>query len=131
MTSVMRMYGLNHVLLKVLGKEEVIDQGKEFVAEGQNMVHSRIVCVALILGCFLSLALLFTQELALATPCDCVCFSSITVMADEEVQRQGGDALWQSMQYALQVSYYSFPVQVITIILLWWHWVRIRSRVAM
>ncbi len=38
MTSVMRMCGLNHVLFKVLGKEKVIDQGKEFVAEGQNML---------------------------------------------------------------------------------------------
>ncbi len=30
------------MLFKVLGKEEVIDQGKEFVAEGQNM--AAIVC---------------------------------------------------------------------------------------
>ncbi len=59
---------------------------------------------------------LLTQELALATPCDCVCFSSIAVMADEEIQRQGGDALWQSMQYALRVSYYSFPVHVVLLL---------------
>ncbi len=46
---------LNPAPSKVLGKDEVIDQGKEFVAEGQNM---RLFWIAFFL------TLLLTQELA-------------------------------------------------------------------